>query len=285
MRSVDTTRLLDTVLICAVATILFVRTDLWLTNYPQLGGHGLHIAHLLWGGLLMIIALTILLSFINPRARRTAAVPAGIGLGLFMDELGKFVTADNNYFFRPAPAIIYCFFVVFYLVAREIDRGRRYSPREYLVNAVELVKYTAVDDLDENQRREALVLLDRADQSHPLVADVRRILEQAPAHPPVPPSLPVRAAGGSSAFDDLAARPWFERALIVLFALWTVASIAQIVTLIVFTEAGLPTGEVYRLFADITNDPLGDGEHDFLRWANLAASIVATAFAVAASSA
>ena len=57
VRSVDLTRLLDTVLVCAVSTILIVRTQLWLTNYPQLGGHGLHIAHLLWGGLLMLIAL------------------------------------------------------------------------------------------------------------------------------------------------------------------------------------------------------------------------------------
>ena len=26
-----------------------VSTSAWLTNYPQLGGRGLHIAHLLWG--------------------------------------------------------------------------------------------------------------------------------------------------------------------------------------------------------------------------------------------
>jgi hypothetical protein len=90
------TRLLDTMLVCAVATILIVRTQLWLTNYPQLGGRGLHIAHLLWGGLLMLVALVILLGFVSPSARQVAAVVGGVGLGLFTDELGKFVTADTT---------------------------------------------------------------------------------------------------------------------------------------------------------------------------------------------
>jgi hypothetical protein len=36
-RRVDLATLLDTLLICAVVTILVVRTELYLTNYPQLG--------------------------------------------------------------------------------------------------------------------------------------------------------------------------------------------------------------------------------------------------------
>lgn len=36
-RRVDLAALLDTLLICAVLTILIVRTELYLTNYPQLG--------------------------------------------------------------------------------------------------------------------------------------------------------------------------------------------------------------------------------------------------------
>src|SRR6188474_1594307 len=117
-------RLLDTTLVCAVATILVVRTQLWLTNYPQLGGKGLHIAHLLWGGLLMLVAIVVLLAFVSPSARAVGAVVGGVGLGLFIDELGKFVTADNNYFFKPTAAIIYCFFVVSFLAVRGLDRRR-----------------------------------------------------------------------------------------------------------------------------------------------------------------
>src|SRR6266516_413370 len=117
-RALDMGPLLDTVLICAVATILVIRTQLWLTNYPQLGGHGLHIAHLLWGGLVMLIALVILLSFLSPVARQLAAVLGGIGFGFFIDELGKFLTSDNIYFFKPTAAIMYVFFVLFFLAIR-----------------------------------------------------------------------------------------------------------------------------------------------------------------------
>jgi hypothetical protein len=46
-RGIEFGTLHETLLITGVATILVIRTQLWLTNYPQLGGHGLHIAHLL----------------------------------------------------------------------------------------------------------------------------------------------------------------------------------------------------------------------------------------------
>ena len=48
-------------LVSAVASIAVTRAFLVLTGYPQLGGGsidgGLHLAHLLWGGLGMVIAI------------------------------------------------------------------------------------------------------------------------------------------------------------------------------------------------------------------------------------
>ncbi len=58
---------------------------------PELGGHGLHIAHLLWGG-------------------------------FFIDELGKFITQDNDYFFKPAA-----------LSERQLRLGRELRGRRSLV--------------------------------------------------------------------------------------------------------------------------------------------------------
>lgn len=42
---------LDIFLISAVLTVVALRAYLQATNYPKIGGGGLHIAHVLWGGL------------------------------------------------------------------------------------------------------------------------------------------------------------------------------------------------------------------------------------------
>jgi hypothetical protein len=281
VRSVDLTRLLDTVLVCAVSTILIVRTQLWLTNYPQLGGHGLHIAHLLWGGLLMLIALVTLLAFITSVAREVAAVVGGVGLGLFIDELGKFVTADNNYFFKPTAAIIYVFFIAFFLVVRQLERRRRFSQREYLTNAIELVKEAALHDMDEVQRGRALALLADADQSDPLVEPLRTILERVPSRATPAPSPARRIARSAREwYFGLVERPIVNRLLIAFFAVWAIASLMQIVALVLWDAVGLGRIEVFRFGAAITSNPLGEGEADFIEWLDLAASLVATGFVV-----
>jgi len=147
--------LLDTFIILAMVTILIVRSFLWLTGYPQIGGGTLHIAHMLWGGLLMTAALILMQSIILRWARRMGAVLGGIGFGLFIDELGKFITKDNDYFFRPTFALIYILFMILYFSTRYLLRSSPFSPQESLVNALELMKNAAIDKLTVGEKARA----------------------------------------------------------------------------------------------------------------------------------
>ena len=88
----DFVQKLEWFLLSAVLMILVIRTQLWLTNYPQLGGGGLHIAHLLWGGLFMMIAIWCSLIYLNRTARTVTAILGGIGLG---DQIGELRVASS----------------------------------------------------------------------------------------------------------------------------------------------------------------------------------------------
>src|SRR3989442_12425372 len=152
IRNLRAGALLERFLVSAVAALLAGRFFLGLTGFPRLGGGGLHIAHMLWGGGLMVAALLVLLGYLGQRVRRTAAVVAGIGFGLFIDELGKFITSDNNYFFRPAIALIYVIFVLLFLWWRSLERHRSWSEETYLANALMLLQDTALHDLDPGEK-------------------------------------------------------------------------------------------------------------------------------------
>jgi hypothetical protein len=155
LRNAQLGELLDTFLVSAAAAIVILRVYLELTGYPKLGGNGLHIAHVLWGGLGMAVAIGILLSFLSQRARLVAAIVGGAGFGTFIDELGKFVTSDNNYFFRPTAALIYAIFVIGYLAGRAIRTGGRLGPVESVANAVDVLREAAGRQLDAVSRDRA----------------------------------------------------------------------------------------------------------------------------------
>ena len=114
-------RLIEHFLIVAATTIVVTRVFLGLTGYPELGAPGLHIAHMLWGGLLMLAALLMMYIFVGRKVKQAAALVGGAGLGLFIDEVGKFVTRDNNYFFQPSFAIMYGVFVLLFIIFRQLS--------------------------------------------------------------------------------------------------------------------------------------------------------------------
>jgi hypothetical protein len=177
-RSFDLHLHLTTLFVCAVATVLFTRGLLAATGYPQVGGSSLHVAHVLWGGLLLLAALISALAFLGPHVRPLAAVVGGVGFGLFIDEVGKFVTKDVNYFYRPAIAIIYVSFVCLFGVIRWLAR-RRFSAEEATLIAIESLQRAAVGALSDERRVRVLSLMSEADAGGPLAQSVRELLERS----------------------------------------------------------------------------------------------------------
>jgi hypothetical protein len=189
LRNIQAGSLFEVFLLSAVASLLAIRTYLRITNYPQLGNGEFHIAHMLWGGLLMTLSLFILFGFLSNNFKRIAAVVGGIGFGAFIDELGKFITADNNYFYQPSIALIYVIFVIFFLLFRLLEQFTKYSSKEYAANALEVLEDVILLDLDENEKKHVRSLLNKADAKNPLVIAMKKLIieveaiESAPASP------------------------------------------------------------------------------------------------------
>ena len=133
-------------LLSFAASVALTRLFLELTGYPQLGGSTLHIAHVLWGGLFLFIAALMPLIFANRWVYTVGSLMAGIGVGLFMDEVGKFVTQSNDYFYPAAAPIIYAFFLLTVLVYLQARKPKHHSARAELYRALDT--FTEVLDRD-----------------------------------------------------------------------------------------------------------------------------------------
>lgn len=148
-------------LFSAVATVLITRGYLAATGYPQVGGGNLHVAHVLWGGLLLGIAVVVMAIVPGSRAKARGALLGGIGFGLFIDEVGKFLTKDVDYFFQPAFAVMYVVFVCFYLVVTMVLRRRRATDQLRLSTGLDALSDQALGQLTQSRRELALTLLDQ----------------------------------------------------------------------------------------------------------------------------
>ncbi len=259
LRRIYAGRDLELFLVTAIATILIVRAALAATGWPQLGGGKIHFAHLLWGGLGMLIALVLLMALHGRRWRQLAALSAGIGFGLFIDELGKFITSDNDYFFQPVVALIYVVFVVLFLIARTIDAKVAISPQAALVNAYDVAKEAAIRDLDETERSAGLSLLATCDQSDPAVRHLAQVFADtgSPSRQSSEPYQRLKARLRTS-YDSLVNRRWFKALVVAYLALIPLSGLASV--------AAATIGQTDQL--------------DFSEWGQLISGVVSSAFVI-----
>jgi len=242
--------------VTAVATVLVIRTQLWLTHYPQLGGHGLHIAHLLWGGMFMAIAIGHALIYANPGSKMPVAVIGGVGFGFFIDELGKFITENNDYFFTPAAALIYLVFVTIFLIIRAQARKQPLRPEERTANAYLAIAGAATNDLNERERYLALQLV-RNNGDDPLTTHAAAILEEIKGRPTPPPNIFERfGTAVRKGFYRVVDKPAFPRAFV-----WLLLVIAVITVL----------ANLELVFSFVTDRP-GDEHPNFVNIASIVSS-------------
>ncbi len=166
-------------LLSFAASIVVTRTFLQLTGFPKIGGDsGMHIAHVLWGGLLLFIALLLQLIYANQWVYPLTAVLGGIGVGLFIDEVGKFVTANNDYFYPAAAPIIYGFFLLTVLLYFRIRRQISVDTRSELYYALSELTEAVDQDLDtiEKQRIEQRLIKISNNATQPVQVQLARDL-------------------------------------------------------------------------------------------------------------
>ncbi len=103
---------------------------------------------------------------VNRWAYTAGALSAGVGVGLFIDEVGKFITQSNDYFFPAAAPIIYAFFLLTVMLYLQVLRPRPRDARAELYHALEAFGEVLDSDLDAQER-------------HELDARLRRVIRDA----------------------------------------------------------------------------------------------------------
>lgn len=227
LRNVDAGEFFEDFLIFAVAAILGFRLVLHLTGYPSLGGATFHIAHMLPGGMLMLASLLLLLGYLGSGVKRLAAFLGGAGFGTFIDELGKFVTRDNDYFFKPTAALIYLVFVLTYLIFRA-TRKAPLSRAESVANALEMLVEAVRHDLDTEEKARALELLRRSPPGDPVAHALEGAFSRIQALP-APRLTPVARlkARLERLYQTLIARRWFSGVVVLFFVAYSIGTLAK----------------------------------------------------------
>ena len=90
--------------------------------------------------------------FYGGQAKKLSAIVFGVGLGWFVDEIGKYLTKDNDYFFQPAFSLIYIFFIILFLIYRYLEKSVPKDPKAILFQVMDKLEELSEDDLEKSEK-------------------------------------------------------------------------------------------------------------------------------------
>lgn len=238
--------------------VIGTRIFLQATGYPQIGGGGLHIAHVLWGGLLQFLALCIFLTFANRWTYTVSAILGGIGIGLFIDEIGKFITQTNDYFFPFAAPIIYASLLLTTVLYLHVRNSRPRQPKAYLYWVLDQLKELVDHDFDQREHENVELALRHAltqpltYEQHHLIEALLTLVQDVPVIEPPAPNIFERAW---ATYEKLEERFITRRALVwFLKACFLLSSISGLSAVVLFGLFAIDPGELQAMVQTLVNE-------------------------------
>ena len=245
-------------LVALAASVLVTRIYLELTGYPQIGGGDLHIAHAIWGGLLLYAAALLPLIFVNNWVLTLSAILNGVGAGLFVDEIGKFITRTNDYFYPPAAPLVYSFLLLGVLLFFLVRRTRQHDPRAELFRAFEEMQDLVDGNLEDGAQQRLAARLATVSSAHePALAQLGKTLGEYLQHVG---GDGTRAEPGWLHRLDLRVQRWGQRIgrrthrILILLMLFGGSLSAMVNVLLLIVFATLPTVLDTEFFSLLVTD-------------------------------
>jgi cell division protein FtsL len=99
--------------------------------------------------------------YANRTIRIASSLISGVGVGLFIDEVGKFITQTNNYFTPIAAPIIYVLFLLSVFLYIDFRRRKQSDVRAELYSLLQQMEELIDRDLSASERIEMLERLQR----------------------------------------------------------------------------------------------------------------------------
>jgi len=142
---------------------------------------------------------------------------------------GKFVTSDNDYFYRPTASMIYIIFVLLFLVGERLSRQVRLTPDDYLAQALDVLSGDVVRGFPARDRELVQHLLTESDPANPLVPALRRALVKMAVMPDPSPSWIDRVTTRVARYYDwVVSQRWFLSFILVVAGVLTLYGLREI---------------------------------------------------------